>query len=475
MQLTGDSVKAIHVWYITKYDTSRWIEQPVIFEHYDFRDKSEYLSENYVVPILALKVEGSPLERFKELSLILQQRYRQDTSDFYLTECEVPYNIVKGNKKVLMPYLATLWIRGVTKFEHDNTNTLFRYKCITRYESIYKTLLSGLPSIECSEQSIQNAFNIAQTIKDPDKASTCIITNHDMIRSIATRAQDFEQGSKELSEILPRLQKDAEKPEIVCFKNRNKVELNSIILRSYEYLWRMFFGYKRDVVKEYQVDTNNIQKYILDANKMLKQKAKDDAKEAEKRKEKERIRKEKEEIERKKEKYGEENVDDRIKLDEDSFAWWLRWFGNKITFGRIAPPKTLRSEDYRKEFIKHNPGLFINGLYFCIYCGRPILADTQNKYKKMYVDHIKPINQGGRNSVWNLGPACLKCNTQKSDKGGEWVLSGYLGKIGFSAIQTVSSVSKTLLFGLSSKSKFKKLVSAGFYITTGLWMLKLLF
>ena len=160
-------------------------------------------------------------------------------------------------------------------------------------------------------------------------------------------------------------------------------------------------------------------------------------------------------------------------MDQNSVGWWARWVANKVTLGLVRPPKTMRSDDYRKNFIKRNPGLFIEGLYFCIYCGKPIHADSSDQNRKMYVDHIKPINQGGRNSTWNLGPACWKCNSNKSDKGGEWVVLGYMGKLGFTTMQVVSNVSKTLLFGYKEKNKFKKAVSIGFYVYTGLWMFKL--
>lgn len=93
----------------------------------------------------------------------------------------------------------------------------------------------------------------------------------------------------------------------------------------------------------------------------------------------------------------------------------------------------IRSETYRTDFIRHNPPK--HGLYFCVYCGRPI------KKEKMQVDHIIAIHLARKNRLYrslihedinelsNLAPACRKCNRRKSDKGGLWVLRGKFWKI----------------------------------------------
>lgn len=42
----------------------------------------------------------------------------------------------------------------------------------------------------------------------------------------------------------------------------------------------------------------------------------------------------------------------------------------------------------------------------CVYCG---------SNEQIEIDHIQPLNRGGRHSIGNLVPACLKCNRSKKD------------------------------------------------------------
>lgn len=121
----------------------------------------------------------------------------------------------------------------------------------------------------------------------------------------------------------------------------------------------------------------------------------------------------------------------------------------------VAPKKSKweRSDSYRKDFLKHNKGLF-GVLYFCVYCGKPITR------KHMQVDHHVAINyvkknpllkmyfgignlltnffgrlvhgskwkkNTGVNVTYNLVPACVRCNGDKSDKGGLWIVRGMIG------------------------------------------------
>lgn len=115
-----------------------------------------------------------------------------------------------------------------------------------------------------------------------------------------------------------------------------------------------------------------------------------------------------------------------------------------------------RSDDYRRQFFKHNHGI-LGHVFICVYCFKPITA------KKLEVDHHIAINhvrknpmmkawfglnnvltnmknrvlcavtgkkfekQQGVNVVYNLVPACKKCNRSKSDKGGSWIVRGYIG------------------------------------------------
>jgi len=43
----------------------------------------------------------------------------------------------------------------------------------------------------------------------------------------------------------------------------------------------------------------------------------------------------------------------------------------------------------------------------CIYCGSRISVE---------IDHVLPISRGGRHSIGNLAPACMKCNRSKNAK-----------------------------------------------------------
>lgn len=45
----------------------------------------------------------------------------------------------------------------------------------------------------------------------------------------------------------------------------------------------------------------------------------------------------------------------------------------------------------------------------CAICGKPV------KFKKMTVDHIKPLSQGGTNEFSNLQLACHSCNRLKNN------------------------------------------------------------
>lgn len=44
----------------------------------------------------------------------------------------------------------------------------------------------------------------------------------------------------------------------------------------------------------------------------------------------------------------------------------------------------------------------------CAYCDKPAA--------QLHMDHVVPINRGGRHGIGNILPACLKCNISKHDK-----------------------------------------------------------
>lgn len=78
--------------------------------------------------------------------------------------------------------------------------------------------------------------------------------------------------------------------------------------------------------------------------------------------------------------------------------------------------------DYRKEYFKHNPGLF-GCIWFCSQCYRPLIGK-----KNVVVDHIRPLNKGGRNHVSNCTACCVKCNAAKSDIVDGRMYKGYVFK-----------------------------------------------
>ena len=125
-----------------------------------------------------------------------------------------------------------------------------------------------------------------------------------------------------------------------------------------------------------------------------------------------------------------------------------------------------RSDGYRTEFLKYNPGLF-GCLYFCVYCGKPITR------KNMQVDHHIAINlvrhnpllklffgignvfsnifgkllygkswttNKGVNVTYNLLPACPRCNHKKLDKGGFWIIRGMIGGTSWRTVNLVNTL-----------------------------------
>lgn len=80
------------------------------------------------------------------------------------------------------------------------------------------------------------------------------------------------------------------------------------------------------------------------------------------------------------------------------------------------------SYDYRREYFKQNPGLF-GCVWFCSQCFRPLIGK-----KNVVIDHIRPLNKGGRNHVSNCTACCQKCNSAKSDIVDGRMYKGYVFK-----------------------------------------------
>jgi len=59
-------------------------------------------------------------------------------------------------------------------------------------------------------------------------------------------------------------------------------------------------------------------------------------------------------------------------------------------------------EDWRKLCKFYN--------FHCLKC------DKKFPFKKLHIDHIKPVSKGGSSFLWNLQPLCKKCNSSKGNK-----------------------------------------------------------
>lgn len=80
------------------------------------------------------------------------------------------------------------------------------------------------------------------------------------------------------------------------------------------------------------------------------------------------------------------------------------------------------SFDYRAGYLKHNNGI-LGKYYFCSQCYKIV------KKSDMEVDHIIPNSRWfAPNRVFNCTSICAKCNKEKSNKMGKYVIKGLLFK-----------------------------------------------
>ena len=99
--------------------------------------------------------------------------------------------------------------------------------------------------------------------------------------------------------------------------------------------------------------------------------------------------------------------------------------------------------DYRREYFKHNPGLF-GCVWSCAYCHKPLLGKSN-----VDVDHIIPLNSPlGINARFNLVASCHKCNLQKSDNFDYRSTIGYASKLLEVIIFTIQKVLIVLFVGI---------------------------
>ena len=82
----------------------------------------------------------------------------------------------------------------------------------------------------------------------------------------------------------------------------------------------------------------------------------------------------------------------------------------------VAAAKALKND--RSTFEDHWQDIadvFAEFNHACAYCLR---TD-----RKLTVDHMEPVSKGGGNTRSNIVPACLSCNSSKSDKSIFWMLN----------------------------------------------------
>jgi 5-methylcytosine-specific restriction endonuclease McrA len=63
---------------------------------------------------------------------------------------------------------------------------------------------------------------------------------------------------------------------------------------------------------------------------------------------------------------------------------------------------TFTNEEWQDRLLEYN--------YCCAYCYKPFPVD------ELTIDHMQPLSRGGTNTIDNLVPACISCNSRKLDK-----------------------------------------------------------
>jgi hypothetical protein len=95
--------------------------------------------------------------------------------------------------------------------------------------------------------------------------------------------------------------------------------------------------------------------------------------------------------------------------------------------------------NYRAAYFRKNPGLF-GCIWFCSQCGIPLFGRDS-----VQVDHIIPLAGVGINRTINTVAICPKCNREKSDKGGKYIVKGAFAKIIEVALFTIQKFFLKLL------------------------------
>ncbi len=100
-----------------------------------------------------------------------------------------------------------------------------------------------------------------------------------------------------------------------------------------------------------------------------------------------------------------------------------------------------RSNDYRKIFFENNKGTVKKDVFHCAYCGKilrkkdvevdhiiSVYLLSKSKYKHYYQAILSMLGCKNSNQPLNLVATCSSCNRRKSNKGGFWIIRGFLGR-----------------------------------------------
>lgn len=109
-----------------------------------------------------------------------------------------------------------------------------------------------------------------------------------------------------------------------------------------------------------------------------------------------------------------------------------------------------KAYNYRTEYFKRNPGLF-GCVWFCSQCGIPLFGR-----ENVQVDHIIPLAGAGINRTINTVAICPKCNREKSDKGGKYIVRGEIAKLFEVILFTIQKLFLYILVGILCVFNFIK-------------------
>jgi hypothetical protein len=59
----------------------------------------------------------------------------------------------------------------------------------------------------------------------------------------------------------------------------------------------------------------------------------------------------------------------------------------------------------------------------CHYCASPVCVNSKDRERELTKDHLRPTSRGGVDFIWNIVPACWRCNRMKGDRTAEEFLA----------------------------------------------------